>query len=627
VVASLFVVALAPTGDAQKGNPKSCERMDGLFDRDGWDDGVVAPGIHVTSFTQEEVTFDVAAGATLVDLCASSQKDKNVYNIDSELPAEGPITITLRQASKDRKFREVSFDVEAGDPDPEPTPSEEPTPDPTPDPTPSPTEPPEVTCPTVDAPNVEFAPPMYIDRDRAGGEPVSVVAGDGSISVSAHAGTTHIYKNPTAAPGAGDFAIGYWNQTLNWRSDDGGDSWEYVGIAGQNQGPHSATSTGFSDPDFAMDQAGNIYNVEIDLANVSVFKSNDDGQSYLQANPEAWFGDRPWVTGLEADEVFLYTNLPRFMLKSVDGGITWAPVTNTPGGTNGVTNNQSPAHPPIGGKSIPDPLNPNNGLIAPVGGQDSVGRFAIGVENDADVDNPVAPHINWTLHNFGPMGRAEQFFGVVAADSVGNVYQAGAGGYGGANDVTPNGEVSFGYFDRSTGTANPEKINIPTPQGDALWPWAIAGDEDRAAVVWYQNLAGEPTKFYPYIAVTHNATGTTVTCSDGSTKHLPPRFTVLNASQRPVFVGNICLAGTNCNANTNFQAGDRRLGDFFTVNFDHEGNLFIVTADTMIPNPVNGQQKPVGNPIFIKQIEGGDLMLEEPRAIRPTRCLMNLPAC
>jgi hypothetical protein len=153
----------------------------------------------------------------------------------------------------------------------------------------------------------------------------------------------------------------------------------------------------------------------------------------------------------------------------------------------------------------------------------------------------------------------------------------------------------------------------------------VAGDDGRAAIVWYQSLAGKPEEFYAFVAVTHNAHGTTVTCSDGHTEFIPPRFTTLNASQRPVFVGNICQSGTTCNANTSFKQGDRRLGDFFTVNFDKDGNLFIVTGDTMIPNPLGGQ-KPVGNPIFIRQISG-DPMLEEPMVTRPTRCLMNLPAC
>ena len=151
------------------------------------------------------------------------------------------------------------------------------------------------------APDVTFDEPVFIDRNRAGGEPVSIVAQDGSINVSAHAGTTHIYKNPDALPGARDFLMGYTNQTLNWRSTDGGETWQYIGLAGTGEGPHSLPSTGFSDPDFAMDQAGNLYNIEIDLANVAVFSSTDDGQSWPVATPIAAPGDRPWLTGARAE--------------------------------------------------------------------------------------------------------------------------------------------------------------------------------------------------------------------------------------------------------------------------------------------------------------------------------------
>src|SRR5687767_14870984 len=70
------------------------------------------------------------------------------------------------------------------------------------------------TCPDLTPPPLAFDDPIFIDKTRAGGEPVSIVAQDGSISVSAHAGSTHVYKDPAGAGGAGDFLVGYTNQTL-----------------------------------------------------------------------------------------------------------------------------------------------------------------------------------------------------------------------------------------------------------------------------------------------------------------------------------------------------------------------------------------------------------------------------
>ena len=466
------------------------------------------------------------------------------------------------------------------------------------------------------APDVSFSEPVFIDRHRAGGEPVSVVAQDGSISVSAHAGTTHIYKNPDALPGARDFLWGYTNQTLNWRSTDGGETWTYTGLAGTGQGPHSILSTGFSDPDYAMDQAGNLYNVEIDLANDAVYKSTDDGQSWPVANPIAAPGDRPWLTALQPNEVFLYVNLPRTMLYTQDPNL--------------VVWQRRPA-PPVTSKSVPDPLNPDNGLIGPVG----LGGFAISGD-DAQT---------WTQYRFGPegdeggrniLGKSTQFFGVVAADNAGNVYQAAAGGYQGADDTEADGEVTFTYYERETGQTNQQRINIPIPKGDALWPWVIAGDDGRVAVVWYQNLEGHPDEFYIFAAVTQNAYGK-VECKNGAVKSQPPKWTVQNVSGRPVHLGKICLSGTTCNADPDFESGDRRLGDFFTVNYDLNGNLIIASGDTTLPgnftdlaNAVTGEEgeegeeegakKPVGNPIFIRQT-AGDLLLEHPIQPRETRPL------
>ncbi|HEX2295777.1 MAG TPA: sialidase family protein [Actinomycetota bacterium] len=454
-----------------------------------------------------------------------------------------------------------------------------------------------VRCPSVKPAPLKFGKPSFIDKTRAGGEPVSIIADDGSIIVSAHAGTTHVYKDPQALPGAGDFAGSYYNQTLNWRSTDGGKTWQYVGLAGAPAGPHSPTSTGFSDPDLTKDAAGNIYNVEINLANVSVFASPDDGQSWPTANPVAASGDRPWVTGQEENEVFLYVNLPKSLWRSTDGGLTFTLV-----GTEGDVGPDS--------KMISDPLNPKSGLLGPL----DEGGVSISKDDGATwTDYPAA------------LGDSTQFFGAIAADRAGWVYAANAGGYSGSNDTTADGSVTFNYFNRKTKKWAPRPIEIPIPKGDALWPWIIAGDDGRVAITWYQTLAGKPDEFRAYVAYTMNGHGSRVKCSDGSTRFVPPQFEVADATGRPIHRGKICLSGTTCNANPSFEGGDRRLGDFFTVNFDHKGTLFIVSGDTTLPSPTGGP-KPVANPIFVKQVSG-DKMLRKPDRVRPTRCLFPLPSC
>jgi hypothetical protein len=447
-------------------------------------------------------------------------------------------------------------------------------------------------------PKLSFGDRVYIDKNRAGGEPVSIVAKDGSISVSAHAGTTHIYKDPNALPGAADFLVGYSNETLNWRSTDGGKTWSYVGMPVVNAGPHSLTSTGFSDPDYAIDASGRIYNTEINLANVAVFSSGDDGQTYSRGNPEVTSGDRPWLTGGGENEVYLYVNTLQQIFRSGDGGITWT--LQSQGNSAGPN-----------AKMYIDPLNKKTGLVGPHNPQ--------GVAISADQGK------TWKAYDGAGLGKNVDFFGAITVDKAGYVYRAAAGGYKGSSDKKPDGEVTFNWFDRKTkkwGTPS----TIPTGEGDMLWPWAIAGDDGRAAVTWLQSKPGKPTEFYYYVAQTLNAHGTWVTCANGSKKFIGPKWTVTNASKKPIHKGPICLSGTACNASPSFPEGDRRLGDFLTINYDKDGKLFLTGGDTTLLNPLGGP-KPVGNPIFIGQKSGGK-MLKRPMPTSKTRpsCTIN-PAC
>ena len=450
------------------------------------------------------------------------------------------------------------------------------------------------TCAAPAPPRLAFGNRVVIDKVRPGGEPVSVVGQDGSINVSAHGGTTHLYKDPAAAAGLVDVAKTYGNQTLNWRSTDGGKTFAYIGLNGTGAGPHSLTSTGFSDPDYAIDAGGRIYNTEIDLANVSVFSSGDDGQTYTRGNPEVTSGDRPWLTAGKKDEAYLYVNTGQQILRTADGGLTWT--------LQSQANSSGPD-----AKMYLDPKNPN-GLIGPHNPQ--------GVSISADQGK------TWKAYDGAGLGPTVDFFGAVAVDRAGNVYRAAAGGYTGPADKDASGgSVTFNAFSRTTnswGTA----VKIPAPDGDMLWPWVVAGDDGKVAVAWLQRTAKNPRAFSMMVAATENAHGTTVTCSNGATMVIPSRWTVVNASGTPVHRGEICLNGTNCNASADFPAGDRRLGDFYTINYDRQGRLFVVGGDTISEVP-----RPTSLPIFIPA-DQGPRMLETPMTTRPTRpsCTIN-PAC
>ncbi len=429
-----------------------------------------------------------------------------------------------------------------------------------------------------------FAKPVYVDENRAGGEPSVIAAPDGGLLVSAHAGTTHVNKDPQSVAGVGDFANNHWNQTLNWRSDDGGKTWQHIGLIG-DKGPHSASSSGFSDPDLTVDAGGRVYNTEINLVNVSVYSSTDGGRTWPVANPVVTTGDRPWLTGARKDEVYLYVNTARQLWRSANGGLTFSLI-----GTNM----------PVTGKLLVDPLKPAGGLIGPAV---NTGVEAEGTAGSTPGGVAISGDEGKTWETFPvELGKTTQFFtaGATAVDKAGTIYQVAAGGYQGGGDREDDGEVTVASFDRKTKKWSPVTV-ISRPKGDAMWPWVVAGDAGRVGVVWLERRDDE---FRVMAATSVNAAGSMEKCG-GKTVKMKPRWQVADATGRPVHKGDICLNGTTCNANPG-PTGERRLGEYVTVALDPAGRLIAATSDTMLTNPLGGP-KTVSNPLFLKQSGGPSL--------------------
>lgn len=429
-----------------------------------------------------------------------------------------------------------------------------------------------------------FGDPVYVDENRAGGEPAVMAAPDGGLLVTAHAGTTHVNKDPESVAGVGDFANNHFNQTLNWRSDDGGKTWQHIGLVGDT-GPHSLTSSGFSDPDLSVDAGGRVYNTEINLVNVSVYSSTDGGRSWPTANPAVTTGDRPWVTGARKDEVYLYVNTARQLWRSTDGGLLFDLL-----GTNM----------PVTGKLLVDPLKPEGGLIGPAV---NAGATAPGTRGSTPGGIAISGDEGRTWETFPvELGKTTQFFtaGATAVDTAGTIYQVAAGGYQGGGDREDDGEVTIASFDRKTKTWSPV-TTIAEPKGDAMWPWIVAGDAGRVGVVWLERRGDE---FRVMAATSLNAAGSSARCG-GRTVKLRPRWQVAEASGRPVHVGDVCLNGTTCNLDPT-ETGERRLGEYITVALDPSGRLISATSDTMLTNPLGGP-KTVSNPLFLKQKSGPSL--------------------
>ncbi|HVF54321.1 MAG TPA: hypothetical protein VNC78_12070 [Actinomycetota bacterium] len=388
-----------------------------------------------------------------------------------------------------------------------------------------------------------FKKPVWIDQHASGGEPVSVIADDGSIIVGAHLGTTLAYLR--TIPEA-DFITGYRNQTLVWRSTDHGKTWKKIEIL-PGLAAHSATSTGFSDPDFAKDSAGNLYGTEIDLANVSVFASHDNGQTWPDANPIADTGDRPWLAARGEDEVYL--RITGNLQKSLDGGLTWTRLTD----------------PNAYGKIFIDPTDPK--------GMYAGSSAGVGVEVSRD------DGMSWDTYALEGASN-NSVMNSIGVDIDGFVY------YGFVDGADDNAQVKFASFDPAAKRWS-EPVTIPRiGTGTPFWAWTIAGEDGRAGVGWYEAKAvPEVANTYEvriYVAATTNARG----CGT-------PNFSVADAARRPIHIGQGPCNGTGCNT-----LGDRRLGDFFTINYDAKGRLFVTTGDTTLKGP-GGLEYQVSRPLFI----------------------------
>jgi hypothetical protein len=446
-------------------------------------------------------------------------------------------------------------------------------------------------------PAIGFGTPTYVDTSHAGGEPVILNSGTkGTLVYTSHQGTTHLYRDGiVSSPDAfAQFLLADCNQVYVWYSTNGGASWTRVTTF--DTSCTSTKTTGFSDPDLTQDQSGLVYDTGINLVNDSIFASPDGGKTWPTGTPNCHDGDRPWLAGGTANQVFMGTDTVENVLShqvfegTVDSlGLVTCSLTGV-ADTDGVTYTGD-------GKLAYDRHNGN--LVEPAIFFDANGKVnGVGVSVAQSWGQPFLPHLaatGTTLFAHWP---------ALAIDAADNYYlvwdtddrtSGTSGGCGGAENPAPNSVMmavssDHGQTWRTTTVAHPGSVRV-------LWPWVVAGDRGKVSVVWYQldRLADpdcQPANTFVYDAQIFGA--------DGST----PSISVVNASGRSIHYGTICQGGTNCVAT----GQDRRLGDFFTNAIDQRGCVVIATGDTMLMDPMTGGPLPTARPLFIRQNIGPTLV-------------------
>jgi hypothetical protein len=427
----------------------------------------------------------------------------------------------------------------------------------------------------------QFSTPSYVDTTRAGGEPSVEQHPSGTLLYAAHAGTTHFFTPMVADPDSGAFAQNYRGQVYAWYSDDGGASWHYVD---RTLPPDNAPGSGFSDPDFAIDTAGNTYLSEINLANVAVSKSTDAGHSYKLQNFFAQtLTDRQWKAAGPPNTVFIVGN-------ASEGGT----VPEEPAGNNGHTIYRSTD----GGRTFSQGIANEGGLgdikfdngsgtLYEAHYQDGTLQIAAFRHAlDANVQTALTPEII-------PVADGVQLLShwpAIDVDSAGNIYMVWDEGGHGSREAG----VWYSYStDGGRTWAAPTRVD-PDDHTD-IWPWIAVGSPGRVAISWFGNdhalpdndaeQAADGDPWNVYVAQTLTGLG----CTRGTS----PGFKVTRATPEPFHVGTVCMGGTICQA----QLVDRRLGDYFTIDIDTTGRVVAAYSDTR-------QGGSVALPAFFRQTGG-----------------------
>ena len=441
-----------------------------------------------------------------------------------------------------------------------------------------------------------------IDPDRAGGEPIVTTLDDGTLLWGSHAGTTHFYTPGAADPDTGAFIENYEGQTYYYFSEDDGKTWEFVSrppIPNEELGTiEGVPASGFSDPEFAVDAAGQVYISEINLANVAVSKSVDGGRTYGVANPFAFtISDRQWMAADAKDVLYMTANgfgggtfpaepvgaVGHFFAKSTDGGVTWSEaIRSNPNGVGDIQIDRSD------GTLYEISANPDGTL----------GMAAF--RNIRNEEGPAAsdfsePEITTVAEGVGYAGVQRLIDPTFDMDDEGNLYMVWT--ENGQGDAKRPFGIYYSYSTDGNKTwADPVRIDTDTDTD--VWPWIAVGDPGKVAITYLAvdrqleddnaELATEDDAWNVIVAHTANGLG----CEGADT----PGFGVVKASTEPVHFGTICMGGTVCQA----RLVDRRLGDYFSNEIDGQGNTYIAVSNTAVEEAGGS----VALPMVIRQISG-----------------------
>jgi hypothetical protein len=343
-------------------------------------------------------------------------------------------------------------------------------------------------------------------------------------------------------------------------------------------------NSGFSDPDFAIDAAGNVYISEINLVNIAMSKSSDSGHSYELKNVlSQTLTDRQWSAAGPEDVVFFNGNASgggtfpadpaghsgHTLYRSIDGGATFSAGVDDPGGLGDMKFDHR-----------------SGTLLEPH--LDS-GRLQVATFRNAlalNVQKALTPE----LHTVADGVELLSHWPAIDVDRRGNVYIT----WDESGDGTRDAGIWYSHStDGGRTWAQPSRVD--EDDRTDIWPWIAVGRSGRVAIGWFGNSsaldnqdaesAGEEDGWNVYVAQSLTGLG----CGRSTTAG----FTITQATPGPFHYGTLCQGGTTCQA----EVIDRRLGDYFTIDTDTFGRVVVGYSDTR-------EGGAVSLPAFLRQTRG-----------------------
>ena len=296
---------------------------------------------------------------------------------------------------------------------------------------------------------------------------------DGTLLYGAHAGTTHFYTPAAPSPTTGAFFENYRGQVYYWYSDDGGASWHFVD---RTLPPNNAPGSGFSDPDFAIDAAGNVFVSEINLANVAVSKSTDSGHSYTLQNFFAQTA--PTASGQPAGRrTRSSSSATRRKAERSRPTRSATTVTRSIAAPTAAARTRTASSDPDGlGDIVFD-----NGSSTLYEAHYEGGALQLAAFRNAlafDAQTALTPEVNTVASGVNLLSH----WPAIDVDSAGNVYIAWDEGGNGARAAG----VWYSYS-KDGGRTWAAPVRVDKTDATDIWPWIAVGSPGRVAIAWFGN--------------------------------------------------------------------------------------------------------------------------------------------